>query len=114
MHQLGVGCVPIRPSRMRMVLPPELSQHRTHFDRTVYQSFNPYRSQYPYGLEPMQTAADGATALRTIGSSTEDAGLNSSLQIGGVIGRHFGEQALVWRSWRDFHGVGNAGVHEQF
>ena len=50
---------------------------------------------YLFGFDPVQGAADGAAALGAIGSATEDAGFDAALEVGGIIGGHFCEQAIV-------------------
>ena len=40
-------------------------------------------------LDPMERAADAASALAAIRVSTEDARLHAALQIGGVVHGHF-------------------------
>jgi len=49
-----------------------------------------------HGFEPVEGAADGAAALGAIGSAAEDAGFDAAFEIGGIVGGHFCEQAIVW------------------
>jgi hypothetical protein len=58
------------------------------------------RTYYLFGFDPVQGAADGAAALGTVRSATEDAWLDAAFEIGGIVGGHFGEQAIVGIFWR--------------
>ena len=46
------------------------------------------------GADPMQAAAGGTTALRAIRGTPENAGLDARFKIGGIVRRHFGEEAI--------------------
>ena len=56
---------------------------------------DPERAYYLFGLDPVQGAADCAAALGAIGSAAEDAGFDATFEVGGIIGGHFREQAIV-------------------
>lgn len=50
---------------------------------------------YFFGFDPVQGAADGAAALRAVGRAAENAGLDAAFEVGGIVGGHFREQAIV-------------------
>ena len=54
------------------------------------------RAYYLFSFDPVKGAADGAAALGAIGSAAEDAGFDAAFEIGGIVGGHFCEQAIVW------------------
>jgi len=43
----------------------------------------------------MQAAADGTTALGAVGGAAEHTRLDATLQVGGIVGGHFGEKTIV-------------------
>ena len=53
------------------------------------------RAYYLFGSDPMQGATDGAAALGAIGRAAEDTGLDAAFEVGGIIGGHFREEAIV-------------------
>jgi len=53
------------------------------------------RAYHLFGSDPVQGAADGAAALGAVGSTAEDAGLDAAFEVGGIVGGHFCEQAVV-------------------
>lgn len=53
------------------------------------------RASDSFVLNPVQGAADAASALRAVGIASENAGLDMGLKIGGIVGRHFGEEARL-------------------
>jgi hypothetical protein len=53
------------------------------------------RAYYLFGFDPVQGAANSAAALGAIGSAAEDAGFDATFEVGGIIGGHFREQAIV-------------------
>ncbi len=50
---------------------------------------------YLFGSDPVQGAADGAAALGAIGSAAEDARFDATFEVGGIVGGHFREKAIV-------------------
>jgi hypothetical protein len=50
---------------------------------------------YFFGSDPVEGAADGASALGAIGRAAEDAGFDAAFEVGGIVGGHFREQAIV-------------------
>lgn len=42
--------------------------------------------------DPVKAAAGGAAALRTVRRAAEDAGLDASVEVGGIVDRHFGKR----------------------
>ena len=52
--------------------------------------------------DPVQAGADGATALRTVGSAAEDARFDAALEIGRIIGRQLRKDAVA-RVFRRTH-----------
>jgi hypothetical protein len=63
------------------------------------------------GSDPMQGAADGTTALGAVRRATENTRLDTALQVGRIVGRHLGEEAVIRIAWgmKDCvrHAVGN-------
>jgi len=53
------------------------------------------RAYYLFGFDPVQGAADCAAALGAIGRAAENAGFDAAFEIGGIVGGHFGEEAIV-------------------
>jgi len=53
------------------------------------------RAYYLFSFDPVKGAADGAAALGAIGRAAEDAGFDATFEVGGIIGGHFREQAIV-------------------
>ncbi len=52
-------------------------------------------AHYLFGFDPVQGAADGAAALGAVGRTAEDAGFDAAFKVGGIVGGHFGEEAIV-------------------
>src|SRR4029077_10589693 len=63
------------------------------------------------GSDPVQCAADGTTALRAVRRATENTRLDTTLQVGRIVGRHLGEETIirVARRMKDSasHAIGN-------
>ncbi len=72
------------------------------------------RSYHFFGSDPVEAAADGAAALRAIGSATKNAGFDAALEIGGIIGGHFREQAVVGIFRRAKQSLGHTRLEEKF
>ena len=68
---------------------------RTDPKRGCCQVSDSQRSGNSLVLNPVQRAADAASALSTIWLSAEDARFHAALQIGGIIHRHLGKQATL-------------------
>ena len=64
-------------------------------DRTRDEVTDLERAYHRFGLDPVEGAADRAAALGTVGRAAEDAGLDTAFEIGGIVGGHFREQAVV-------------------
>jgi hypothetical protein len=61
----------------------------------------------------METAADGAAALGTVGIPTEDAWLDAGGKIRRVVCGHSGKHALLRIGGWDADGSGNSLIREQ-
>lgn len=48
-----------------------------------------------FGSDPVEGAADGAAALGAVGSAAEDAWFDAAFEVGGIVGGHFCEEAIV-------------------
>src|SRR5882757_10167256 len=64
-------------------------------DRTADKMINLYWPGQLDGSDPMQGAADGATALRAVRRASENTRFNAALQVGRIVGGHLGEETVV-------------------
>lgn len=62
----------------------------------------------------MEAAADGAAALRAIGIAAEDARFDAALEVGGIVGGEFGEDAIIGIGWGIDEGFRETFVEEHF
>ena len=69
---------------------------------------------YLFGFDPVEGAADGAAALGTVGRAAENAGFDAALEIGGIVGGHFGEEAIVGIFGRAEEGFAHAFCEQEF
>ena len=71
-------------------------------------------AHYLLGFDPVEGAADGAAALGAVRCAAEDAGFDAAFQIGGVVGGHFGKQAIVGIFGRAEEGFAHAFCEQEF
>lgn len=67
-----------------------------------------------FGSDPVEAAADGAAALRAIGSATKNARLDAAFEIGGIVGGHFREQTVVGIFRRTKKSLGHTRFEQEF
>jgi hypothetical protein len=65
-----------------------------------------------YAANPVEGAADAASALRAIGIASEDAGFDVSAEVGGVVRGHLGEEAVLRAGGWSYEGAGHAFGHQ--
>ena len=69
---------------------------------------------YFFGFDPVEAAADGAAALRAIGSAAKNARFDAALEIGRIIGGHFREQTVVGIPRRMKKSLGHTRFEQEF
>src|ERR1700704_2962450 len=93
--------------------PLEAIDERADGDRGLNEMPNLQGTRDLFGADPMQTAAGGAAALRTIGCATKHAGLDTRFEVGGIVDGHFREETVLRTARGINKGPGNSGVHEE-
>jgi hypothetical protein len=67
-----------------------------------------------FGPDPVQASADAAAALRAVGRTSEDAGFDAAFEVGGIVGGHFREEAIVRIFRRVKKGLPHATLEQKF
>ncbi len=101
------------PARDLRGVVTETVEQEADVDGALYEVIDLQRAGELDGLDPVKAAADGATALGAVGRTAENARFNAALQVGRIIGGHFGEKAIVGVGGRLNDSASNALVREE-
>src|SRR5882762_2501807 len=82
-------------------------------DRAADKMIDLYWTGQLDGSDPVQGAADGTTALRAVRRAPENTGFDAALQVGRIVGGHFGEEAVVRIAGWMKDGMGHAVGHQE-
>jgi hypothetical protein len=82
------------PGKLRRVQTQAVHE-QSDVDRTLHEMIDFKRSRQLDGFNPVKPAADGTTALCAVWSAAKNTRLDTTLQVGGIIRRHFGEEAIA-------------------
>src|SRR5437773_1816759 len=99
---------------MSTIISPQFPHSRSDCRRTQCDVLHPEGPGKANLLEPVQTAADGASTLRTVRVTAKNTWLHASAQISRIVRRHFRKHASRRRNRRHSDGVRNPSVHQQF
>jgi hypothetical protein len=91
--------------------PPNSQADRDRGSGYVPKLYDPCQAEV---LEPVQSAANGASTLRAIRIATENAGLDSSQQISRIVRGHSGKCTLRRIRRRHTDGLRNAFIRQEF
>src|ERR1700730_16561182 len=82
-------------------------------DRAFNKMSDLQRARDFFTANPMQPAAGGTAALRTVRRATKHAWLNTRFEIGGIVDGHFREKTVLGTAGGINKSPGDSGVHEE-
>src|SRR5438552_14171590 len=96
----------LAPAGMSTVIAPQFPHSRSDCRRTQCDVLHPERPGERNLLEPVETAANGASTLRAVRVTAKNTWLHASAQISRIVRRHFRKYARRRRNRRPSVSVG--------